>query len=496
MKKTLSKALSLVGIVSLLALNSLTAFAADTEKPTAVANFNGTALDSAVKLTWDASTDDTGVEGYQVHYGLTPVTKTGEDYDEILDVDNVLEYTVDGLENGSTYYFSAIAYDAAENESVQWAQEISVEPSGDAGDVEDDEAPQVSEAEALNKEEVKIVFSEEVVLPSENTEAEFDIENDDTFEPLEVLAAEMDEDDETGKTVILTTAAQTDAVDYILTVGIGIEDKSGNTIISGTSDTAPFIGSGEEKPAEDEVGPEVVKIDSVDNEHIIVHFNEVVVLNIDPAENFSIAEEDDPTSFLQVLGVELTENSDGIADSAAIVKTSPQEAKNYVVTVVDLEDEAGNDVKTDMNSGVFAGATLEEDPAEEDPTEDPAMTVEDVSDLVAEIVMEAEKYVVKLTWTLPQANVGAVVEQILYLSTDEEDYDEKAKLDQEADHYDVDELESGDYWLKLTQMDLEGNETDGEIVKVTLSETGPGLAGLLLVSLGFGHVASRRKKRK
>lgn len=494
MKKTLSKILSLVGIASLLALNSVTAFAADSEKPSVVANFQGTALDSAVKLTWDASTDDTGVEGYQVHYGLTPVTKTGEVYDSVVDAGDVLEYTVDGLDNGTTYYFSAIAYDAAANESAQWAQEIEMAPSADGGDLDDSEAPQVSEAEALNEEEVKIVFSEKVVIPEEDAETIFDVESDDTFEPLEVLAAEMDEDDETGKTVIITTAKQTEGEKYVLTVGIDLEDMAGNPIISGTSDTAPFTGSGDPKPAEDTEGPEVSKIDSVDSEHIIVHFNEVIVLNIDPAENFSIAQEADPTAFLQVLGVELTENSDGLADAAAIVKTSPQEAKNYVVTVVELEDEEGNEVKSDMNSGIFAGIAAEEDPAEE---EDPAgeTTVEDVANLVAEVVMEAEKYIVKLTWSVPSGNVGAVVEQILYLSSDSEEYDQKAKIAQEADHYDVEGLEAGDYWLKITQMDAAGTETEGEIVKVVLSETGPGLAGLLLVSLGFGHIASRRKRK-
>ncbi|MBT4917480.1 fibronectin type III domain-containing protein [Candidatus Peregrinibacteria bacterium] len=496
MKKTLSKILSLVGIASLLALNSVTAFAADSEAPTAVPNFAGTALDSAVKLTWDASTDDTGVEGYQVHYGLTPVTKTGEVYDNVIDAGDVLEYTVGGLENGTTYYFSAIAYDAAANESAQWAEEFEMAPSADGGDLDDDEAPQVSEAEALNEEEVKIVFSEEVVIPEENAESAFDIESDETFEPLDVLGAEIDEDDETGKTVILTTAVQTEGEEYVLTAGIDVEDKAGNPIISGTSDTAAFTGSSDPKPAEDEVGPEVTKIDSVDNEHIIVHFDEVIVLNIDPAENFSIAEEADPTAFLQVLGVELTENSDGLADAAAIVKTSPQEVKNYVVTVIELEDESGNEVKSDMNSGIFAGVESEEDPGE-DPGEDPdeETTVEDVANLVAEVVMEAEKYIVKLTWDVPTGNVGSVIEQILYLSEDEEEYDEKAKVSQDAAEYDVEGLESGDYWLKVTQMDTAGNETEGEIVKVTLSETGPGVAGLLLVSLGFGHIASRRKRK-
>ena len=50
--------------------------------------------------------------------------------------------------------------------------------------------------------------------------------------------------------------------------------------------------------------------------------------------------------------------------------------------------------------------------------------------------------------------------------------------------------------FNLTQVDEAGNESEGVIKKVILSDTGPGIVGLVLVSLGLGRLYSRRKNRK
>jgi len=488
MKKVLSRLFSAVGVASLIATTSLTAFAADVEPPSPVENLQATAQNGAVHLTWDEATDDTGVAGYQVHYDVSPVTKTGESYSNVEDVKDVVEFTVEGLDNGTKYYFSVIAYDAAGNESQKWAKEASATPSGD---IVDEEAPQVSEAEALNKEEVKVVFTEAVVLPEEDPENEFDILSDDTFEPLVVLDAIMDEDDRTNKTVILTTGDQNDGENYVLTVGIGVEDMAGNSIISGTSDTAAFVGNGDEKPLEDMEGPELVSIEVVDNENIKVYFNEAVVLGIDPAENFVIAEESDPTKFLEVLGVELIAGKNRVEDAGVAIKTSKQtDETSYVLTVVDLEDEAGNVVSDAKSSGLFAGVAAGE--VVTPPVTN--LTPEDVAEFMANAVLEGDKYIVKLTWSVPEGNLGKTVKQMLYLSTDETNFSEKSALDPEASGYDVKDLAARDYWFKLTQEDSQGNETAGVIAKVSLSETGPGMAGLAIVSLGLGRVFRRKRK--
>lgn len=488
MKKMFSTLFSALAIAAVVSLSSLTAFAADTTPPSDVENLKGTALNAAVDLTWNKATDDTAVKGYHVHYGKSSVTQTGQSYDTKVDAGNVLKYSVTGIENGTKYYFSVVAYDAAGNESQAWAKELSLTPSDTAGSVEDKEAPQVSDSTSLNKVEVKVVFSEEIVLPVTDPQDAFTIENDENFEALIVSAAKMDETDKTNKTVILTTAEQKDGTDYKLTVGIDIEDKSGNPIISGTSDTAVFKGTGTEKPSVDAVGPEVLTAGATDSTHVSVTFNEPVVLTIDPSEDFTVVEEADATKTLEVLGVELIKNSAGIEDTVAVVTTSVQSQKSYILTVQKLTDEAGNEVNAVKSGAIFTGLTSS--------SGDDKTPPKDVSDFVAKSLKEAEKYIAALSWKNPAENKGDSVAQVLYLSKDKgEKYEKNATVDPDSAKYDVKDLKPGEYWFKLTQKDAAGNESTGIVAKLILTETGPELLGLVLVSIGLGRFFAKKKGR-
>ncbi len=490
---------------------SITAYAADTTKPSDVEGITATPLNGAIKVAWEEATDDTGIAGYQVHYGETPVTQSGQVFDEVVDVGNVLEYTVTGLKNGTDYYFSIIAYDAAKNESANWGlpkpEKVKATPSADLSGAVDEDAPQVSEAEALNKVEVKVVFNEGVVLPSEDPQDAFGIQNDDSLELLPVTEAKMDEEDKTNKTVILTTEEQVEGASYKLTVGIAVEDKYGNPINSGTSDTAMFDGSGAEKEVEDAAGPEVVKAESKDATHLMVEFNEAIVLSTDPATNFNIMEKESTSTTLQVLGVELVSNSSGVEDAAAVVTTAEQSDKEYVVVVSGVKDEAGNEIDTLKGSATFNGGGEasnggdnnggDNNGGDNNGGEEPdTIAPKDVVELMAKVVFEAGKYVVKLNWENPAENKDDSIEQVLYLTDEEDgDYDKKASVDPEADKYNLEGLETGEYWAKLTQKDEAGNESEGTIVKFVLSDTGPELLGLVLVSLGLGRVVGRKKKK-
>ena len=491
MKKIAIFSLSLM-IFSTLATS---AFAADTVAPSDVDNFSGIALNGAAKLSWAKATDNVAVTGYVVHYGLTPVTKKGEAYDETIDVKNVTEYTVPDLENDKKYYFSVIAYDGAKNESGNWAVEINLTPSEDAGTSDDKDAPQVSDAEALNKVEVKVVFSEEVVLPEEDPQDAFSIDNDSDLTSLIVFDAKMDEEDETNKTVILTTAEQEDKVEYILTAGINIKDKAGNPIISGTSDTAAFTGSALEKPADDGGAPTVVKAESVDNTHFALTFDKAVVLSIDPSENFEISAEDDDSVKLEFLGIEMGENLDGIDNAFALIKTSPQEDRNYIVKVSGVKDDSGNEVEVSKNSATFKGVGTAGGKGGDNPDADIIAPV-DVANFLAEKLVEANKYVVTLKWALPTDSEWDSVIQQLYTSTDMgENYDKTAEIEKDTSEYKVSDLEPGEYWFKLTQKDEAGNESEGIITKVVLAETGPEMLGLVFLSLGLGRIVSRKRKK-
>jgi len=78
-----------------------------------------------LKLAWDAS-PDTSVTGYRLYYG----TSDGV-YTNVVDAGNRTDYTVTGLDAGTTYYFAATAYTSAGDEST-FSNEASYTTSGSA----------------------------------------------------------------------------------------------------------------------------------------------------------------------------------------------------------------------------------------------------------------------------------------------------------------------------------------------------------------------------
>ncbi len=110
----------------------------DTTAPTAPAGLAATASGADVTLTWTASSDATGVAGYEIHRstteGFTPSPATA------LTFTNATTYTDPGLTSGTRYY-RVIATDAAGNKStpsnqanatVVVAETIPLAPTGDA----------------------------------------------------------------------------------------------------------------------------------------------------------------------------------------------------------------------------------------------------------------------------------------------------------------------------------------------------------------------------
>jgi hypothetical protein len=64
-----------------------------------------------VTLEWDLNTEP-DIAGYVVYWGTT-----SRNYSDSVDAGNQNLYTVSGLEDGRTYYFTVTAYDGDENES-------------------------------------------------------------------------------------------------------------------------------------------------------------------------------------------------------------------------------------------------------------------------------------------------------------------------------------------------------------------------------------------
>ena len=477
--------------------SSMTAFAADAVKPSDIETLTGTAGNTEVSLTWSAATDDTGVDGYQVHYGLNPVDAAGETYDFVDDVGNVTQYTLTGLENDTTYYFSIIAYDAAGNESLAWAPELELTPSATPGSA-DTEAPKVMEATALNSEEVKVVFSEGVILPETDANLEFDLENQDNFELLGVLEAKLDEEDLTGTSVILLTEKQTAGTEYKITVNLGVTDMAGNNIISGTSDTALFTGSDALKPSDDSTAPQLLSLEALDSENLFLQFDEAIVLGIDPTENFTIVAENDATDELTILGVTLGDNDAGVANASVLITTSLQSDASYLLRVVGVKDMSGNEVSSTEASDTFMGmgeAKVDgEDPVVVPPVENPEAT-KYVANFLANKMFKDDSFFVTLNWTLISDVQSMISEQKIYMSKDKgSNYDLEAVLAADTEKYEVGALAAGEYWFKLTQLDAEGVENEGTTTKIILAETGPEVFGFVLVSLGLGTLFRKKEK--
>ena len=64
-----------------------------------------------VTLAWDPN-NEPDLAGYKVHYGTST-----KDYGVSYDAGNVNSYTISGLQEGTTFYFAATAYDHYGNES-------------------------------------------------------------------------------------------------------------------------------------------------------------------------------------------------------------------------------------------------------------------------------------------------------------------------------------------------------------------------------------------
>jgi len=339
---------------------------ADINPPDDVENLEIELYDGAALLSWDVATDDTEVTGYMIYSGPEPVTAEEGEYSyDVIDAEDVIEYLVEDLPNGEEIYFAITAYDAAGNESVNYSNEVYGTPEADYGEAPeamhmaaDEEPPTVADALALDMETVQVEFSEAIVLPPLEPETAFNIFDNSTAELLDVISVEMDPDDVVGATVLLTTATQMGGTEYILTASIQIEDTAGNPIVSGTSDTAAFIGSTIEPgsdligdlPEDDFDAPTILSAESTGTNSMTVIFSEGVILDSDPTSNFFIAEEGDAAMQLDILNVELDETG-----SIATIETSDQADVVYSLIVTGVLDEAGNEMSLLDNSATFDG---------------------------------------------------------------------------------------------------------------------------------------------
>jgi len=506
----LVSALSLGVIAPTLAATGSTA--TDTVEPSFVENVVATPGDGEIQLQWDAATDNVKVTGYAVFYGTTSVVQAyldleeGEDpstiqYDEVLDLENVLKTTVEALENDTTYYFAVVAVDAAGNESLEYSQEVSATPVAAAAE-DDGTPPTVVSAVASRCTTVELTFSEHVMAPDTNPGEAFTIEDFDTLEFLDVIDVT---ESPMANTLTLKTLPMAESAQYRLTVGTAIVDDLGNHVVSGTSDTAIFTGIvcpeepvvTDPPPPDNTDGldgeaPKLVSVDVISPTELWLTFNEEVVFPEFEATTeeapdprfalFSIFDGDEAP--LEVVGLDRVEN-----DPLVLILTTSEHTQDmeYFVSVTGLLDVDGNATTGDFKSSA-AYSTIAPEPDETD-----TAAPEDVKNLAANIV----DLLVNLNWESSLNSAGDLVDQYLYISTDGgTTYEKKATLNKDATSYSFEGgVEGQTYLFKVVTVDENGNQSEGVAYTATLPVTGPGLALLAAASLLGGTGLSLKKKK-
>ncbi|MEK9159791.1 MAG: fibronectin type III domain-containing protein [Patescibacteria group bacterium] len=450
--------------------------------PSVVEGLDAVPGDGQVTLTWDAATDDTGVEGYYVYSGLQPIAEKGGSYTfPSIDAENTTTYTVDNLTNGVTYYFAVTAYDDEGNESEFYSKEVEATP--ESSEIADYTAPTVKSASAVTNSLVEVAFSEMVELPSDPSSAFALIAADGT--PLEIISAYLSDDE---ATVFLVTDLQEAGSEYELTAGISISDAAGNPIESGTSDTAYFTGSGVVKEETTPVDVEktsdafmIADVDATDVNELELTFTQEVASA--DADAFTIQLEDDASEEIEVLAVSIDKDD---ATKVTLVTEEMDAGYDYVLTLDDtVFNEDGESLSEENMSVDFTSKTL--DLAD-------LIAPEDVTNFLSKVSGDTS---ILLTWTSSVDTAGDLAEYWLYQSMDGGmTFEDAIKVARSASEYEVEDLTAGEtYTFKVTAVDENGNESEGVLTTVALPKTGPGLLLMGALSLLGAGAASRRKKQ-
>ena len=113
---TFTRYIATIGMLGALGVLPFVALAqSDTTPPTVPSNLAATAVSSsAILLSWNASTDASGVQGYKIYRATAPSTATIQ-----VATSTTPSYQNSGLAAATNYMFSVAAYDAAGNTSAK-----------------------------------------------------------------------------------------------------------------------------------------------------------------------------------------------------------------------------------------------------------------------------------------------------------------------------------------------------------------------------------------
>ncbi len=395
-----------------------------------VEGVSATAGNGSVILIWNSKKDEEGEEavGYRVEYGKQSVESGDtEEYEYSEEIDDSIPSTkIEDLTNDTEYFFTVIAIFGDGSETPP-STEVTATPVGELVE-EIDDAPIVISAEALSRSQISVVFSEDILLPTENADLAFVIamENDD-LTTIEVLSAayalDIDTAEEIGSEVILTSADLSAEESYRITASAQITDLNENPIESGSTDNAVFAGS-----------------------------------------------DGDPVDLTPLLVME-GEEEDGGEYEAAPEEESEATPDPFLEELLALDDE-----EDDGEDELFPWDAEEED------TTPP----EDVSNLMASYVARLSDYLVTLTWTPSADTAGDLNDQLYYRSTNGGTlWSDAESLGKTATKKEVSEQPETEITYRITTEDVAGNESVGLIRMVSLPAL-PATGGpAALIAMGF-----------
>jgi hypothetical protein len=463
----------------------------DETPPSVVENLTVTPGDESVTLSWDPATDNVGVAGYYLYTGVNPADGDENDYEfgSVAVENGATSYTLENLTNNLTYYFAVTAFDAEGNESEVYSSEVESTP--EESEVGDFTAPTVSDAEALTSTLVMVEFSEEVAIPEDGASA-FSLEATDGS-LLDVIDAYVSSDD--ASIVMLVTTEQIAGAQYILTAGIEITDNNGNPLESGTSDTAVFSGSSleavetpdvEEVPVDagSDTEFELDEVEATELTEIELVFSQEV--SDAPTEAFVIQMADDASEELEVLSVIIDLENPKLV---TLITEEMEAGADYIISVdTDVVNDDEQSISLDGNEMEFEAPTLDISDL---------IAPEDVTGLLAALSNESS---ILLSWTHSENTEGDLIEYLVYQSLDGglsfgEAMEVLAAELGDLPTYEIDGLTPGEtYTFKVTAVDENGNESDGELTTITLPESGPGMMAMGAFSLlGAGFLARRKE---
>jgi TolB-like protein len=278
--------------------------------------FNGFAQTGSLKIKWDSNTES-DLEGYKIHFGTQ-----SRNYNKVINVGKVTEYTVSSLTAGITYYFAVTAYDTASNESG-YSTEVtgSLQPG-------DTELPRLVSASISDESHLDLEFSENII--EANAE---DAENYKISDGIQVESATLNAN---KKSVRLTTTKHLKNHQYTVTVN-GIEDEASNVIAANTTAvyTLVFV---------DNTPPVIVKSTMLDLDLIEILFNEQISqASAELGGNYVI------NGGVQVVGAQLL-----IDGKTVQVKTTAHlRGYTYTMTINNIRDLANNPIASNSTTNYY-----------------------------------------------------------------------------------------------------------------------------------------------